>query len=396
MSGLFIYTLSQLLRRPFLMCDAQFSSYTFIYGSAILCLPRQINIMSPSARKWIGIWLIAGCIMVFAQVIIGGVTRLTGSGLSITKWDIVVGAIPPLTESSWTAEFAKYQQTPQYQQINQDMTLGEFKFIYFWEFFHRNNARLMGIVFFAGLVFFVIKGWINKDLAVRLAFVLLWGVLIATLGWIMVASGLIDKPYVSPVKLSMHLTTALVILANLVWLTLYVMRDRKQYGVYAPRQKRLALVVMILLFVQIILGGILSGAKAGLAYPTWPDMNGQLVPSALTSLPVRWDGILYYDAGAFWEQTFIQFVHRGTAYLLVAAIVWFFFQLRGLSQDKVFNAGVRFFPLAVLLQATIGIITVLHCVGHVPVLWGVLHQAGAMLLLANTTFIYYHLTTSKA
>lgn len=352
--------------------------------------------MSSSARKWIGLWLIAGCFMVFAQVIIGGVTRLTGSGLSITKWDIVVGAIPPLTEAKWAEEFAKYQQTPQYHQINQDMTLSEFKFIYFWEFFHRNNARLMGIVFFAGLVFFIIKGWINKDLALRLAFVLLWGVLIATLGWIMVASGLIDKPYVSPVKLSMHLTTALVILANLVWLTLYVLRDRKDYGVYAPKQKRIALAVMILLFIQIVLGGILSGAKAGLAYPTWPDMNGQLIPSALTSLPVRWDGILYYDAGAFWEQTFIQFVHRCTAYLLIVVIIWFFFQLRGLSQDKVFNAGVRLFPLAVLLQATIGIITVLHCIGHVPVLWGVLHQAGAMLLLANTTFIYYHLTASKA
>ncbi|MBS1595476.1 MAG: COX15/CtaA family protein [Bacteroidetes bacterium] len=352
--------------------------------------------MSSSARKWIGLWLIAGCVMVFAQVIIGGVTRLTGSGLSITKWDIVVGAIPPLTESSWTAEFAKYQQTPQYQQINQDMTLSEFKFIYFWEFFHRNNARLMGVIFFAGLIFFIIKGWMNKDLALRLAFVLVWGILIATLGWIMVASGLIDKPYVSPVKLSMHLTTALVILANLVWLTLYVLRDRKQYGVYAPRQKRIALAVMILLFIQLFLGGIVSGSKAGLAYPTWPDMNGQWIPSALTSLPVRWDGILYYDAGAHWEQTFIQFVHRCTAYVLVIVVIWFFFQLRGLSAERVFSTGVWFFPLVVLLQASIGIITVLHCVGHVPVFWGVLHQAGAMLLLANTTFIYYHLRASKA
>lgn len=370
--------------------------WLFCMGSLNYVCPVKSVHMPSSARKWIGLWLIAGCLMVFAQVIIGGVTRLTGSGLSITKWDIVVGAIPPLTEVSWTTEFAKYQQTPQYQQINQDMTLSEFKFIYFWEFFHRNNARLMGIVFFAGLFFFIIKGWVNKDLALRLAFVLLWGVLIATLGWIMVASGLIDKPYVSPVKLSMHLTTALVILANLVWLTLYVLRDRKQYGVYAPKQKRIALAVMILLFIQIILGGILSGAKAGMAYPTWPTMNGQWIPSALTRLPVRWDGILYYDASAYWEQTFIQFVHRCTAYLLVMAIVWFFFQLRGLSKDKVFNRGVSLFPLAVLLQATIGIITVLHCIGHIPILWGVLHQAGAMLLLANTTFIYYHLTASKA
>lgn len=351
--------------------------------------------MSLTARKWIGIWLMAGCCMVFFQVIIGGVTRLTGSGLSITKWEIVLGAVPPLTESRWEQEFNNYKQTPQYKQINQDMTLSEFKFIYFWEYFHRLNARMLLFVFIAGLGFFLYKGWIDKALALRLAFVFLWGVLIATLGWIMVASGLIDKPYVSPVKLSMHLCTALVILANLVWLTLYVMRDRKEYGIYAPRQKKLAIAVMILLFIQLFLGGILSGMKAGLAYPTWPTMNGEWIPSALSQAPARWSGILYYDPQAFWEQSIIQFLHRCTAYLLIVFIIYFFFELRHLSRDKVFNTGVKLFPFTVLLQATLGVITVLHCVGRVPVLWGVLHQAGAMLLLANTTFIYYHLSVKK-
>jgi cytochrome c oxidase assembly protein subunit 15 len=300
-----------------------------------------------------------------------------------------------MTEAKWSQEFASYRQTPQYKQINQDMTLGEFKFIYFWEYFHRLNARMLLFVFITGLVFFVYKRWIDKALALRLVFVFIWGVLIATLGWIMVASGLIDKPYVSPVKLSMHLCTALVILANLVWLTLYVMRNRNDYGIYAPKQKRIAAAVIALLFVQLFLGGILSGMKAGLAYPTWPTMNGQWVPSALSSMPVRWSGILYYDPQAYWEQSLIQFVHRCTAYLLVIVVIYFLFQLRGLSKDKVFNAGVRLFPFAVLLQATIGTITVLHCVGKVPVFWGVMHQAGAMLLLANTTFIYYHLSTRK-
>ena len=351
--------------------------------------------MSPIARKLIGAWLIAGCCMVFMQVIIGGVTRLTGSGLSITKWEIVLGAIPPLTETKWSQEFSSYQQTPQYKQINQDMTLSEFKFIYFWEYFHRLNARMLLVVFIMGLVFFIYKRWIDKALALRLAFVFLWGVLIATLGWIMVASGLIDKPYVSPVKLSMHLCTALVILANLVWLTLYVMRDRREYGICAPKQKRIAAAVIALLFVQLFLGGILSGMKAGLAYPTWPTMNGQWVPSALSSLPIRWSGILYYDPQAYWEQSLIQFVHRCTAYLLIILVIYFFFQLRGLSKDKVFNTGVKLFPCAVLLQATIGIITVLYCVGKVPVFWGVMHQAGAMILLTNTTFIYYHLFARK-
>ena len=352
--------------------------------------------MTPIARKIIGAWLIAGCCMVFLQVIIGGVTRLTGSGLSITKWDIVMGAIPPLSETKWQEEFGKYKETPQYRQINQDMTLSEFKFIYFWEFFHRFNARLLGIVFLTGLFYFMYKKWIDRDLFIKLSMLFVLGALIGTLGWIMVASGLINKPYVSPLKLSIHLFFALIILSYLVWLTLYVIRGGKKVQIYAPKQKKIALVVLLLLFVQLFLGGILSGMKAGLAYPTWPTMNGEWIPSALLIQPVRWEGILYYDASAFWEASLIQLAHRCTAYLLVIAIIYFFFQLRNISRDRIFNTGVLLFPIVVLLQATLGIITVLHCIGHVPVLWGVLHQAGAMFLLANTTFIYYHLSSKKA
>jgi cytochrome c oxidase assembly protein subunit 15 len=334
--------------------------------------------------------------MVFFQVIIGGVTRLTGSGLSITKWDIVTGTIPPLSESKWQEEFTRYQQTPQYKLINQDMNIGEFKFIYFWEFFHRFNARLLGFVFLIGLSYFIYRKWIDRDLFIKLSMLFVLGALIATLGWIMVASGLIDKPYVSPLKLSTHLFFALLILAYLVWLTVYVLREGTKAQIYAPKQKNIALAIMILLFAQLFLGGILSGMKAGLAYPTWPSMNGVWIPSALSTLPVKWGGILYYDPTAFWEASLIQFIHRCTAYLLVIAVIYFYFQLRNLSKDKVFNAGVTLFPFVVLLQAMLGIITVLHCVGHVPVLWGVLHQAGAMLLLANTTFIYYHLSSRES
>jgi len=361
-----------------------------------ICQGRMFILdMSPIARKIIGAWLIVGCCMVFFQVIIGGVTRLTGSGLSITKWDIVMGAIPPLSESQWQDEFGQYKQTPQYHQINQDMTLSEFKFIYFWEYFHRLNARMMGFVFLIGFAYFLYKRWIDYDLFFRLGLLFVLGGLIGTLGWIMVASGLINKPYVSPLKLSIHLFFALIILAYLVWLTTYVLREGKKALIYAPKERKIAIAVITLLFIQLFLGGILSGMKAGLAYPTWPTMNGEWIPSALSKLQVRWDGILYYDASAFWEASLIQLLHRCTAYLLVIAVIYFYFQLRKLSTDRVFNIGVTLFPLAVLLQATLGIITVLHCVGHVPVLWGVLHQAGAMLLLANTTFIFYHLSAKR-
>ena len=352
--------------------------------------------MPPIARKVIGAWLIAGCCMVFFQVIIGGVTRLTGSGLSITKWEIVMGTIPPLSETKWQEEFSNYKQTPQYKLINQDMTISEFKFIYFWEFFHRFNARMLGFVFLIGLGYFIYKKWIDRDLFIKLSVLFLLGGLIGTLGWIMVASGLINKPYVSPVKLSIHLFFALIILSYLIWLTTYVLREGKKVLIYAPKQRQIALAVMALLFIQLFLGGILSGMKAGLAYPTWPKMNGEWIPSALSLLPAKWDGILYYDATAYWEASLIQLAHRCTAYLLVAAVVYFFFQLRSLSKDRVFNMGVTLFPIAVLFQATLGIITVLNCTGHVPVFWGVLHQAGAMLLLANTTFIFYHLSNKRA
>jgi cytochrome c oxidase assembly protein subunit 15 len=334
--------------------------------------------------------------MVFFQVIIGGVTRLTGSGLSITKWEIVMGAIPPISESKWQEEFTNYRQTPQYQQINQDMTISEFKFIYFWEYFHRLNARFMGVVFLIGLFYFIYKKWINRDLLIKLSMLFVLGALIGTLGWIMVKSGLFNNTTsVSPLKLSIHLFFALIIFAYLIWLTIYVLREGDKVKIYAPKQKMLASAVLVLLFVQLFLGGILSGMKAGLAYPTWPTMNGQWIPSALFDLPARWNGILYYDPRASWEASLIQLLHRCTAYLLVAVIIYFYFQLRHISKDSVFNKGVALFPFAVLLQATLGIITVLHCVGHVPVLWGVLHQAGAMLLLANTTFIYYHLSSRK-
>ena len=351
--------------------------------------------MSPLSRRLIGIWLIAGCCMVFAQVIIGGVTRLTGSGLSITRWEIVLGAIPPLGDTQWIDAFVSYQHTPQYQLINQGMTLSEFKFIYFWEYFHRLNARLLLVVFVGGLLYFAYRKWLSRDLLLRLGFVFLWGVLIATLGWLMVASGLIDKPYVSPLRLSLHLVTALIIFANLVWLCLYVLRPQQSVAIYAPRARVAALAMLFLLLLQLLLGGVLSGMKAGMAYPTWPTMNGEWIPSALHSLPAHWAGILYYDPTAYWEQSVIQFLHRCTAYLLVVVVSVFFLRFQDRGTDRVFTIGFWLLPFLVLLQATIGIMTVLHCVGRVPVLWGVLHQAGAMLLLADMVFIYYHLSSER-
>ncbi len=350
--------------------------------------------MSSTARKIVGTWLLIGCVMVFFQVIIGGVTRLTGSGLSITEWKPIVGAIPPLNETQWQEKFELYQQTPQYLQMNQDMNLKEFKFIFFWEYFHRFWARFMGFAFVIPFIIFISMKWIDNDLLKRLSVILVWGGLVGLYGWIMVKNGLTGL-FVPPIFLSIHLFLALSLFAYLVWLTIYVYRGSKQYGSFSATLKKISLSIFVLLLFQICIGGVVSGMKAGLSYPTWPDMNGQAIPSALTQLSPTMSGILHYDPQDFWGRTFIQFLHRAVAYTLVGLIIYFFFQIKNSTSDSVFALGIKSFPFFVLLQALIGILTVLNCTGSIPVFWGVLHQAGAMLLLAITVFINFHLFSKE-
>jgi len=335
--------------------------------------------------------------MVFFQVIVGGVTRLTESGLSITEWKPLKGVVPPMNEAEWEAEFARYKQLTQYKTINDGMSLSEFKWIYFWEYFHRFWARFMGFVFIIPFAFFVAKRWLDKLFFQQIGVLFLWGGLIGLYGWIMVKSGLTGM-YVPPVHLSIHLFLALGLFAYLVWMTLSVclfiynrwLSSNSARGMYP-----LALTILAVLFVQIFFGGIVSGMKAGLAYPTWPDMNGQLIPSALTTESPTIAGFVEYNAQDFWGRTLIQFVHRATAYLLVVLVVWFVIKSKGISADKTFSIGLNLFPLAVLLQALIGIVTVMNCTGKIPVFWGVMHQAGAMFLIAVTIFVIFHLRLTK-
>ncbi|MBS1614031.1 MAG: COX15/CtaA family protein [Bacteroidetes bacterium] len=348
--------------------------------------------MSPIARKVVGWWLLIGCLMVFFQVIVGGVTRLTESGLSITEWKPVKGIVPPLNDTEWQAEFELYRQKVQYKTINEDMQVSEFKWIYFWEYFHRFWARFMGFVFIIPFVIFVANKWLDKAFFQKIGVLFLWGGLIGIYGWIMVKSGLTGI-YVPPIHLSIHLFLALSMFGWLVYMTVSVFRldYHPSFTHHLPSLKRLSLIILIVLFMQVIFGGIVSGMKAGLAYPTWPDMNGQIIPSALFNEPASTAGFTQYNTQDFWGRTFIQFVHRCTAYLLLILVFVFYFKSRKASTDKVFNVGLNLLPVAVLLQATIGILTVLNCVGKIPVGWGVLHQAGAMLLIANLSFVMFHL-----
>lgn len=338
--------------------------------------------------KVVKVWLIIGIAMVFMQVVIGGVTRLTGSGLSITKWEIVTGTLPPLNPAQWEVEFDLYKATPQYEKINEGMSMSQFKFIYFWEYFHRLWARTMGFVFLIPFIFFLFTGKLSKVLIRDLSIVIVLTVFVASLGWIMVASGLINRPWVNAYKLTFHLCAALVMFGYLLWTT---------YKVFLPTRLvfhnnvliKGSRVFLFVLAVQIFLGGIMSGMKAGLFFPTWPDMNGALLPDTLLTID-NWnvDNFISYDQNSFMP-AFIQFTHRGIAYLLIIIGLTIFFKIRKASIPIRILRIVYMLVTMLVIQAMLGILTVINCIGHIPVSLGVLHQAGALILLAIALLLVY-------
>lgn len=348
--------------------------------------------MSDEARKWVGRWLVIGVVMTAMMVVIGGITRLTGSGLSITEWNVVMGTIPPLNEAQWVEEFEAYKQSPQYEIMNSDMDLAGFKSIYFWEYFHRLWGRLIGFVFIIPFIYFLIKKWLPRDLIYQLLILVLLGGVQATIGWIMVASGLVDKPWVDPYKLTLHLSTALVLYAYNIWLAAKVLKPNQ--GIKSSSVlKGFSLIILVTLVVQIMLGGLMSGMHAGLFYPTWPKMNAEWIPPILFETEM-WKLVAFieYDNGGF-ATAFVQFFHRGTAYLLALLIGIFWWK----HKNK-FTNGTNLANLllgAVLLQVTLGIITVLNCKGHISVFWGSVHQAGALLLFTVMILVLYRVFRSS-
>lgn len=347
-------------------------------------------------RRSVKIWLFIGVILVFFQVIIGGITRLTGSGLSITKWEIVTGTLPPVNTIEWEEAFGLYKETPQYQKINKGMSMPEFKFIYFWEYFHRLWARSMGLIFLFPFLFFLFRGELSKRLLKQLAVVILFAVIVASFGWIMVASGLIDRPLVNAYKLTFHLSLALILYAYLFWtfldsLGLKPIKISENCGFKLKFWIKLALIV---LGVQIFIGGIMSGMKAGLFYPTFPDMNGQLIPSVLFNAD-SWtmQNIIDYDKHNFMA-ALVQFVHRYVAYILSAIILYASLKSKRYPSYKVINKENNLLIIMLITQVSLGVITVVNCIGNIPILWGSLHQAGAIILLSSLLLVHYRITNN--
>lgn len=340
------------------------------------------------ARK-VANWILIGVAMVIVQVILGGVTRLTGSGLSITEWDVITGTLPPLTHQSWQATFEKYKQTPQFQLLNFDMDLGDFKFIFFWEWFHRLWARLIGVVFLIPFFLFLRKGYIKNSMVKPLIILFLLGALQGAVGWIMVASGLTGNAiYVAPVKLGLHFVLALALFAYLCWFALELWVPRQEIRIHKGLHSH-TWSILVLLFIQLFFGALMAGHKAATAAPTWPDINGEWLPQAVSHPADGWLSVIE-------SKISIHFIHRGIAYVLFVLVVWQSSRLLRFSKSSGWIGKTWYIPLLlVVIQVLLGILTVVTSPEIVPGKWGLfewlaqIHQVVALFLLMSQMMMAY-------
>ncbi|MCB9282485.1 MAG: COX15/CtaA family protein [Lewinellaceae bacterium] len=346
-----------------------------------------------SIRPAVRYWLLAGVIMVFFQVVIGGVTRLTDSGLSITEWAVIQGTLPPMNEAQWQKAFEAYKVAArkQYETLHADMTLGEFKVIFFWEYIHRLWARLMGLVFLVPFLFFWAKKWIPKWLIARLGIVIFLATLAATFGWIMVASGLNDdtRTWVSAYKLIIHLLIATFLFGVLFW-TWLLSNGRPPAEEYSRRIRRWGWSLSAVLLVQIALGGLMAGMRAGLVHPHFPFfIHGQSLLDALSARDGASIGSWIDYEPALSVKAWAQVAHRTFAYLLTILILALLLKLHKWNPSAQLIKAAWLLFAALFLQFLLGVLTVISCIGRVPVTYGVLHQGGALLLLAALLYLTY-------
>ena len=282
------------------------------FASARANLPLETNgARSEVAHRPVAAWLFACCALVFAMIVVGGVTRLTHSGLSIVEWQPIVGTLPPLTDAQWQETFAKYQLTPEFRQVNHAMTLAEFKGIFWWEYVHRLLGRAIGVAFLVPLLWFAARRRIPAGYGWILAGIFVLGGLQGAMGWYMVQSGLVDDPRVSQFRLTAHLGIALAIFAAMLWIGLSLVDPRREgtRGAAQRATRRLAFAVAALVFVMALSGGFVAGIRAGFAYNTFPLMNGTFVPPEILSIDPWWKNF-------FWNMATVQFDHRALAWLL--------------------------------------------------------------------------------
>lgn len=333
-------------------------------------------------RKWVGIWLWSGAAFVFLMVIIGGITRLTGSGLSMSDWNLIMGTLPPLSESEWTASFQQYKQFPEYQQVNMGITLGEFKQIFFWEYLHRLIGRLIGIVFLIPALYFWLRGYFNRKLFRRVPLLFGLGALQGLMGWVMVKSGLVDVPYVSHYRLAAHFLLAVLLITFCVWFALDLQKqypEREHTPLASKELKRWVRLIAILFFVQILWGAFTAGLDAGYIYNSFPLMNRQWLPqNAWTMQPVIVN--LVENPGT------VQWIHRIVGSILGLAVVGLWVKTRFSDVEPPLKVKADVLLGLIVAQYTLGVFTLLF---KVPVALGVIHQSVAVIFWV-AWLIYYH------
>lgn len=323
-------------------------------------------------------WLLSGCVLLFIMVTVGGITRLTNSGLSMTDWHLINDTFPPMSDEKWVDAFEEYKKFPEYQKVNQykDFQLDDYKFIFFWEWFHRFIGRIIGIVFIIPFVYFLIKKQLDAA-TIKKCFILLgMGAFQGFLGWFMVASGLKDMPDVSHFRLAIHLTFAFITFAYTLWVALDLIYPERKLPVVELR--KIARIALVILIIQIIYGGFVAGLNAGLIHNHWPLMSdGQFFHE---SIQLEQSNLLL----SFTEgKSGVQFIHRTFAYVVVGMIIFLFIKSRKFILDKTQDNGVKTLLVFVFIQFLLGIFTLLF---HVPLWLGLAHQIMAFFLLTAMTF----------
>lgn len=351
----------------------------------------EVRTIQKSSRS-VAIWLLVGVGMIIIQILLGGITRLTGSGLSITEWKPIMGTLPPMNEQDWNIAFEKYKSIAQYKYVNSHFTLTDFKSIFFWEWFHRLWARLIGVVFLIPFIIFWAQKRFKNEMVRPLIILFLLGAIQGLVGWVMVLSGLEDSEllYVSHYKLAIHFILALGLLCYTLWFALDLLVPQSQL-IINKKLRSFAGWVLVLLIIQLIYGTFMAGLKAATTAPTWPDMNGAWLPVNIHSFGGRkFSGLSFLTD----HPLVLHFIHRNLAYLISVLIFIWWLRSKKVIATTLFQK-TRILPLLiVLLQVVLGIFTVLNAAYTNAFLWlGVAHQFTAMLLLLSLVWILYIVRT---
>ncbi|MPZ43121.1 MAG: heme A synthase [Betaproteobacteria bacterium] len=337
--------------------------------------------MDDRTRRQVATWLFALCALLFVMIVVGGITRLTRSGLSIVEWQPIVGTLPPLSEAQWLDLFDKYKLTPEYKQVNLGMSLAQFKSIFWWEYIHRLLGRLIGLGFLLPYLGFLLRKRLDRYYAWRLGFVFLLGAAQGAMGWYMVMSGLVDDPRVSHFRLTAHLGLAFAIFAAMFWIALDMLKPSPGRAAHRTRLSGGALALVALVFLMILSGGLVAGIRAGYAYNTFPLMNGHFVPPEIFMLEP-------WHLNFFNNMATVQFDHRLIAWLLMIVVPLMWWATRRNPVPPAARLAASCLLAAAALQVSLGITTLLL---RVPVVLGAAHQGGAVLVFAAALWLAHAL-----